>query len=292
MPCKICGSLNTAKIFDAGNTHGRYTLDRDSVFEVYRCRDCQAVFVDGIILNNEYFSKYYQRNYYSNEGEAGIANQMIRLFGRMVIGLKESEIVKHLSCPNNTKLRILDIGCGSGEFLASISSNRFEKYGLEINPEGVARCREKSIEVFNRDIKDAGFNPGLFDVITMWHVLEHLDKPVDLLLEARRILKSNGVLAISTPNTDSIGFRYGRNNWFHLDSPRHLILYNLRSLGYLLRKTGFKIIRKRNAFYDFPLDLFWSVRKSWAKYFIYPLYPISKFFSRETVLFICRQDSF
>jgi 2-polyprenyl-3-methyl-5-hydroxy-6-metoxy-1,4-benzoquinol methylase len=213
---------------------------------------------------------------------------MMSLFSDISIGLKESRILKFVSCPANAKLKILDIGCGSGEFLAGIDSDRFEKYGLEINLEGVDKCREKNIEVINRDIKNSGFNTGSFDVITMWHVLEHLDKPVDLLLEVRRILKSNGVLVISTPNTDSLGFRYGRDNWFHLDSPRHLILYNFKSLEYLLRRTGFKIIEKRNTFYDFPLDLFWSLRKSRARYFIYPLYPIFKIISKETILLICR----
>lgn len=105
----------------------------------------------------------------------------------------------------------------------------------------------------------------------------------------KRILKKDGILVISTPNTDCLGFKYGKSHWFHLDVPRHLILYNRKSLEYLLNKAGFKIIREKNIFYDFPLDLFWSIRKSWMKYFIYPFYPIFKYLSKETLLFICKK---
>ncbi len=284
MYCKVCASPNIAKIFDAANTHGRHVLDKSAEFGIYRCGDCGAIFVEGVAVDNKYFSKYYQRDYYASGVGGGLVNQMLGLFGRVIIGFKESEILKHFSPPNNAKLKILDIGCGSGEFLANISSCVFEKYGLEVNPQGVARCRQRNIRVFDRELKEAGFGPDSFDVITMWHVLEHLDKPAELLLEARRILKNSGVLIIATPNTDSLGFKYGRKNWFHLDSPRHLVLYNRKSLALLLMKAKFKTRNLKNIFCDFPLDLFWSLRESKRRYFIYPLYPFFKILSGETFL--------
>lgn len=290
MLCKVCESPNIAKIFDAGNTHGRHVLDKSAEFGIYRCGECGAIFVGGVAVDNEYFSRYYQRDYYASWVGGGFVNQMLGLFGRVIIGFKESEILRHASRTNNVKLKILDIGCGSGEFLVNISSCVFEKYGLEVNPQGVARSRERNIRVFDKELKDAGFGPDYFDVITMWHVLEHLDKPADLLLEACRILKSNGILMIATPNTDSLGFQYGLKNWFHLDSPRHLVLYNRKSLRLLLHKTGFKTAKLKNIFYDFPLDLFWSLRESKRRYFIYPLYPFFKILSGETFLAVARKN--
>ena len=289
MSCKICGSFNITKIFDAANTHGRHVWNKSAEFGIYRCGECEAIFVGDVAVDNEYFSKYYPRDYYASEAGGGLVNQLLGVFGRMIISFKESGILKYFSLPNNAKLKILDIGCGSGEFLANINSCVFEKYGLEVNPQGIARCRERKIKVFDKELKDAGFSSDSFDVITMWHVLEHLDKPADLLLEARRILKNNGILMIATPNTDSLGFRYGRKNWFHLDSPRHLVLYNRKSLGFLLHKTRFKTVDLKNIFYDFPLDLFWSLRGSMCKYFIYPLYPLFKLISEETLLVAARK---
>jgi len=289
MSCKICGSLNIAKVFDAGNTHGRHILDKSAKFGIYRCEDCRVIFVGGIAVDKEYFSKYYPPDYYSSGVKSSFINWILGLFGRMVTAFKESEILRHASRTNNVKLKILDIGCGSGEFLANLSSKSFEKYGQEINPQGLEMCRHRNIEVINKELKESGLTADSFDVITMWHVLEHLDNPAQLLMEAHRILKSNGVLIISTPNTDSVGFKYGRQNWFHLDSPRHIILYNRKSVALLLTKSKFKIKSFKNIFYDFPLDLFWSLRESVCRYFIYPLYPLFKLISGETFLVIARK---
>ncbi len=290
MLCLICESPNITKIFDTVNTHGRHTLDKSKKFAIHRCNNCGVIFVGGVIINDEYFSMYYPSDYYASPTRNGLVNQILELLGKTLIGFKEIDILKHFKSLNNAKIKILDIGCGSGEFLANISSRVFEKYGLEINPQGAARCRQRNIRVFNKELKEVGFEPDSFDVITMWHVLEHLDNPADLLLEARRILKTNGILIIATPNTDSLGFRYGRKNWFHLDSPRHLILYNRLALSLLLAKTGFKIKGLKNIFCDFPLDLFWSLRKSKRRYFIYPLYPFFKILSSETFLVTARKQ--
>jgi len=289
MLCKICESSNIAKIFSSGNTHGRHVLEDLSRFDVYRCRECGIVFLGGITVNSEYFSRYYLPDYYGSGVSGSLANRVLELFGKIIINLKESEILRYFNLKNKAKLKILDIGCGSGEFLSNISSNIFEKYGLEINPSGYSECRRKQLEVFNIDLNEARFGSDSFDVITMWHVLEHSDKPGDLLQEARRILKSNGILIIATPNIDSLGFRYGGKNWFHLDSPRHLILYNRDSLGFIVGKAGFRVENFKNIFYDFPLDLFWSLRKSRRRLFIYPLYPFFKFLSGETFLAVVRK---
>jgi len=289
MSCKICGSLNIAKIFDAGNIHGRHILDKSAKFGIYRCEDCRVIFVGGIAVDKEYFSKYYPPEYYSSGVKGSFINRILGLFGRMVTAFKESEILRHASRTNNVKLKILDIGCGSGEFLANLSSKSFEKYGQEVNPQGLKMCRHRNIEVINKELNESGLTADSFDVITMWHVLEHLDNPAQLLMEAHRILKSNGVLIIATPNTDSFGFKYGMQNWFHLDSPRHIILYNRKSVALLLTKAGFKIERFKNIFYDFPLDLFWSLRGSACRYFIYPLYPLFKLISGETFLVVARK---
>ncbi len=286
MLCKICKSKEISKIFDAQNTHGRHMVDPNSRFTVFRCQDCQAVFLGDAIINEEYYSKYYPENYYDSGSEGVFLNLVMSLFVRMILSFKESEILRCARPQNPDKLKILDIGCGSGDFLAHISQDKFDKYGLEVNPQGYEKCSKKNLKVFNKELKDCDFEAGYFDVITMWHVLEHLDKPGEFLTHTRKILKDDGLFVIATPNTNSLGFRCGQRNWFHLDSPRHLILYNRISLGFLLENEGFKVRNFKNISYDFPLDLFWSIRRSRWKYLIYPLYPIFKFFSADTVMAI------
>ena len=108
------------------------------------------------------------------------------------------------------------------------------------------------------------------------------------LKKIREILSKKGVLIFQIPNIDSLGFRLGKKLWFHLDLPRHLILHNRKSIEWLCKKTGFEIKYIKYEYYDYPLDLFWSLRKSLLKYLVYPIYPIIKYFSREHLTFICK----
>lgn len=288
MECKICNSQDAKVIFVSQNVHGRHILSNDK-FNICQCSECGIIFPETLV-NSEYYSKYYPKDYYENDIKNGFVNWLLILFSKIVIRFKEFDIVKDSGFKGCGNIKILDIGCGSGEFLSNINPTRFEKYGVEINPEGVRKCKEKKLNVFAAQLKDAKFEPGSFDVITMWHVLEHLDNPRDLLREAHRVLKSRGILIIATPNTDSLGFKYGIKNWFHLDSPRHLILYNRKATRLLLECMGFKVKHFRNYFYDYPLDLFWSVRQSKLKYLVYPFYFFYKIFSREALTVIAVKD--
>jgi SAM-dependent methyltransferase len=78
-----------------------------------------------------------------------------------------------------------------------------------------------------------------FDVVTSWHVLEHVLDPSRVLAEAYRILKPGGVLMLEVPNFDSLGRTVLRTYWFPLELPRHLYHYTPKTLGALLRKAGF-----------------------------------------------------
>lgn len=288
MFCKVCSSLNVKKIFNTCNIHGRHILDSKDNFSIYRCYDCEIIFIAGVLIDSKYYSKYYPQNYYDKELSNNLINLFVNLIEKISIKIKERQILNNL-LNKKFKLKILDIGCGNGRFLTNISNSRFDKYGVEINPEGYKRCREKKLKTYNQELKNINFEDNFFDAITLWHVIEHLDNPSEVMLNIKKILKKEGILVISTPNTTSLGFKYGQSLWFHLDVPRHLILYNKKSLEYFFDKTGFKVIQEKNIFYDFPLDLFWSLRKSWLKYFIYPLYPIFKYLSKETILFICKK---
>lgn len=288
MFCKVCGG-NAEKIFDANNIHGRYIFSIDENFEVYSCSNCGAVFIADILIDLVYYEKYYPKNYY-NELRTGLISYIIDLIARISVKFREKHILNNLNLNGELKFKILDIGCGSGRFLTDISEDKFEKYGIEINPEGYEICKGRGIKVYNQDLKDINFEDNFFDIITLWHVIEHINTPYETMSIIKRILKNDGILVMTTPNTDSFGFKYGQKLWFHLDTPRHLILYNMKSLDQLMNKAGFNISQRKNMVFDFPLDLFWSVRKSWIKYFFYPFYPVFKTLSKETILLVCKKQ--
>lgn len=288
MTCKLCNSTQTKKLFESNNIHGRFILSSDT-FQVYKCSNCGVMFLDDIEVNSSYYSKYYFPEYYETKFHNAFINKIINLIINISIIFKENQILRNYHNIANNKLKILDIGCGNGEFLSRISNTKFEKFGIEINTEGYELCKGKNLKVFNKELKDLKFQDNFFDVVTLWHVIEHLENPIDTIKSVKRVLKEDGILVIAVPNTDSLGFKYGQNFWFHLDSPRHLMLFNKKSLKYLLNNAGFRIILKKNLFYDYPLDLFWSVRNSKMKFIIYLLYPYIKYLSNETNLIMCEK---
>ncbi|MFH0814997.1 MAG: class I SAM-dependent methyltransferase [Candidatus Falkowbacteria bacterium] len=289
MSCNLCGSNNTVLLFNTCNLHGRHMLDSKDIFKIARCVDCGNIFVDNIKVDDTYYKKYYCSDYYEQPAKLPkIVGCFLKLFSRISRHRKEKAIIKTLDV-RKTKYKILDIGCGTGSFLLGLDPVKFEKFGVEISPTGQKICQEQGLNVFCGKLEGANFADQFFDAITAWHVFEHLEKPVKTLSAARRVLSDDGILVFQVPNADGFGFQYGQQKWFHSDSPRHLWLPNRKSIDFLLQKTGFKILEVKNEFYDYPLDLFWSVRKSKMRFLFYPFYFVAKILSKETLTFVCKK---
>lgn len=140
------------------------------------------------------------------------------------------------ACPGG---RLLDIGCGSGQFLLRAKSLGWAAEGVDFDPAAVSRARQYGLQVYLGTLDDQQLASDSYDVITMSHVIEHVPDPLQLLSECHRILKPGGRLAALTPNADSIAHRRFRENWFYFDTPRHLQVFNARGLARLAREAGF-----------------------------------------------------
>ncbi len=136
--------------------------------------------------------------------------------------------------------RALDVGCGDGDFLAHLRRRGWEVIGLELSAAAAGRARERGLEVREVELEGAGFAPASFDLVTLWHVLEHLPDPRRALREVRRILKPGGRLVLEVPDVASPTFRLCGESWFPLDVPRHLQHFEPRTLRRLLVMTGFE----------------------------------------------------
>ena len=265
--------------------HGSYIINKDDCFELWKCSDCDCIFISNINIDKQYYEKYYADDYYSNTRDFGFINNAWSFIYRLFFNRKE-RIISSYFRRGKEKLSILDIGCGDGKFLLSLNNKRFEKNGAEINPQGVVICREKGINIYDQDICSTDFGEKKFDVVSLWHVIEHLENPSLIFKKIKEILKNDGILIFQIPNNKSLGFKFGKENWFHLDSPRHLNIPNKKTIWKVCEKNELKIIDIKNEFYDYPLDLFWSIRKSKMRFLMYPLYPFFKFFSREHLTYV------
>jgi 2-polyprenyl-3-methyl-5-hydroxy-6-metoxy-1,4-benzoquinol methylase len=136
---------------------------------------------------------------------------------------------------------LLDLGCSSGGFLAGLKSLPWSLYGIEMSEVVAKRARAKSgAEVFVGDILDAPFSRESFDVVTCFHVFEHLYHPRAVLAKVREWLKPNGIFFVMVPNIDSAGCRIFKSYWYALELPRHLSLFSPRSLRFLAESLGFQ----------------------------------------------------
>lgn len=171
-------------------------------------------------------SKFYSDDYY-------VKSQIMEIFYK----LRKKKVKRETG-------RILDIGCGSAGFLKAMAGAGWEAYGVEKSEAGYnLASADGNIKVFHGELIEQKFTDGYFDVVTIWQVLEHMESPVDALMEVNRILKDEGVLIVSLPNIDSLQFRIFGKNWFHLDMPRHLYHFSPRSIKEILNKCNFEIYK-------------------------------------------------
>lgn len=219
-------------------------LDTDSgTYSVDQCQKCSLVFTNPLPIEN--LGILYPPNYLSpgNKSRFDIFKwyryDQYRFDYKLLYkatGLKISDITSSL-----------DIGCGSGDrvnYLSNkgvINSMGLDKYD---NKHG-----EKSSTIINSEIKN--YKPRKkFQIVTLFHVLEHLDNPKKQLQHiSRNILSSDGYLIIQVPNYDSFERKVFKNRWFSFDVPRHLWHFNEKSLTKLLVDSGFTVtaVFKKNA---------------------------------------------
>ncbi len=133
---------------------------------------------------------------------------------------------------------LLDVGCGDGSFLKLARTCGWDVVGLDPDPKAAANAAEQGLTVYEGGIEYFDGKTGLFDVITLNHVIEHVYDPVKVLKTCHDLLKPGGQLWLETPNIDSFGHAHFQKNWRGLETPRHLVLFNRRSLSHALVSAG------------------------------------------------------
>lgn len=287
--CPVCGTVSTTPRLVAMNKHGRHVLDADEQFHLYSCASCDALFVAGIQADDSFYRRYYDSSYYEENPPKGLRWATGAATWLAALShAKKTRLCRQMTRHVGHRIRLLDIGCGSGDFLASLDRSLFDAQGLEISEDGRQRCGQRGLTVTSTPIETADFAGQRFDVITLWHVLEHLPHPADTLRAARSHLAAKGVLILAVPNHHCLGFHLGAADWFHLDSPRHLFLPSRQTVERLASDAGLRVVSCHHQWFECPLDLWWSVRSSPHRWWVRAWYPLVKRFSAETLQFVLR----
>lgn len=157
--------------------------------------------------------------------------------------------------------RLLDFGCGGGDFMQRMRQQGWQVTGIEIATDAVERVRsELGLEVLAGSLPHPDLEPESFDVITMWQSLEHVHEPREVLRAAHQLLTPDGLLFATVPNIDSLGFRWFGADWFALDLPRHLSHFTPMTLPVLLERSGFQVMHLEMLKHSDWLR--WSIRRA------------------------------
>ncbi len=154
--------------------------------------------------------------------------------------------------------RLLDVGCGAGDLMTQLIEAGWRAEGLDVDPAAIRFARSRGLTAHEGTLFSQCFPDASFDAVTMSHVIEHVHDPSALLRETLRILKPGGAVSIVTPNTNSFCHDLFRFSWAALDPPRHLHLFNTRTLPRLVEQAGFREVRARTTLHDIRAVAHWS----------------------------------
>lgn len=258
MVCHICNEKKTEFLFETYEKHGAHKISNEK-FVILICPSCRLVF-PGVRPQKNFYQRYYSKNYYEQ------GNSLFTILGKIYSKFITFYIKVFISRLKKEG-EILDFGCGRGHFLQSLPSS-FGKTGVEINSQARKYIKDNysSISVFN-SLEESKLKNKKFDLITLWHVIEHIDSPKDTMKKLSDILKPKGNIIITTPNSHSWSFSLTKSHWFHLDAPRHLGLFNLQNLTALTEELKLKLVSVKYPLLEYPLDVFWSLYNSFKSKF-------------------------
>jgi 2-polyprenyl-3-methyl-5-hydroxy-6-metoxy-1,4-benzoquinol methylase len=139
--------------------------------------------------------------------------------------------------------KLLDIGCGVGDFLHTAEMHGWECIGVEPSEDAkaIAQKRMKGKIIVSEELE--GFPDGAFDVITMWHVLEHVDDLKWQIAQLQRLVKPSGRVVIAVPNYKSYDGQFYKEHWAAYDVPRHLNHFNRITLSKIFKTSGLELVK-------------------------------------------------
>lgn len=240
--CPVCGSAEIQPVFDVKD----HTVSKE-LFPVFHCNHCTARFTNNIPGEAEIGAYYKSEDYISHtETSKGFINSVYHSVRRRTLQQKKI-LVKNVTGKETGNL--LDLGCGTGAFLQVMQEGKWRVKGLEPDPDARAIAAARGLDV-SATTQFFHLPPASFDVVTLWHVLEHVHQLHPYMEQLKTILKPDGLIVIAVPNyTSGDAQRYGKT-WAAYDVPRHLYHFSPQSMKTLVQQHGLTVQDIRPMWFD------------------------------------------
>jgi 2-polyprenyl-3-methyl-5-hydroxy-6-metoxy-1,4-benzoquinol methylase len=241
MSCPVC--LNPVTVPALTGTDFLFETT-SKTFTLHLCSSCRCLFLDPMPDGREIMG-FYPITYWWKAAQPGALKKLEAVYRRIALRDHVGFITK--AAGNRMGLSILDVGCGSGTLLGLLKRRGFHAKGVDFSAEAAKIAKdENGVEVAVGSLEEAHFPDQSFDVVTLFHVMEHVINPHQVLAEVARVLASNGVVVLQVPNIESWQFKIFGAKWYGLDIPRHVIDYSKNSILKLLNDSGFSPSRIRH----------------------------------------------
>lgn len=214
--CLVCGGVKLKPLMKKNGA------------DLLICGDCRFVFFRQIPTPEEL------ENYYKGYGRNDYLSP---------ITIKRYHEILDRFEPYRKNNRLIDVGCGIGYFLEEAKKRGWEVYGTEYTDKAIAICQYKGINMSKGALDPKNYEPGFFDVVTSFEVMEHINNPREEVKCFNEILRSGGALYITTPNYNSLSRLQLGGDWTVILYPEHLSYYTPSTLTYLLAGAGFSPVR-------------------------------------------------
>ncbi|WP_300729739.1 class I SAM-dependent methyltransferase [uncultured Bacteroides sp.] len=244
--CPLCGKSHFEKVLTCTDHYAT-----GESFDIFRCSDCGFMFTQNV-PDEHVIGRYYESPDYISHTNThkGMMNKIYHWVRRYML-TRKARIIKR-GC-GLSRGQLLDIGTGTGYFSHFMAERGWRVSAIEKSPQARAFAKEH----FGLDVQPpealSGYEAGSFDVITLWHVMEHLQNLNETWEQLAKLLKDRGALIVAVPNPSSFDARYYKQMWGAYDVPRHLWHFTPSVMQQFGAKHGFKLTELR----PMPFDAFY-----------------------------------
>jgi 2-polyprenyl-3-methyl-5-hydroxy-6-metoxy-1,4-benzoquinol methylase len=219
--CPTCGSSDAAP-----------EIDKDHM-TIVRCRACDLVYVTPTFDESHYLEVYASTEYQDIVRDLGIKSHDYRV---QRFGVERVDLMsRYVQAPTP---RYLDVGCSTGFVVEAARDRGWQAIGTDLNPSAIEFGRSRGLDVRTAALEDAGFEPGSFDAVSLFDVLEHLIDPVPTLRACARLLRPGGIVFLYVPNFDSASRLLMGKDAHFIWPTHHLNYYTPLTIRDLMARQG------------------------------------------------------